>query len=341
MTDKASPPSRFTRRRFLQIVAVTGAAGACWQLGLFRGDSGLQAARRSQPIMGTYLNLTVYGKDRDSCEHAIDSTINRMLALEGKLSRHMETSPVFQLNSTGSLAAPDRELLEVLRLSRQLSQKTDGAFDVTVMPLLAMHNDSSGQGSTLDPALLQRVKAEVGYADLHFNEQEVRLHKPGMGITLDGIAKGYIVDHGVTVLKDNGFNNVYVEAGGDLMVAGAKPDGSPWRIGIMNPRKETSRKPVTFEITERAVATSGDYFQAFTPDLRNHHIIDPHTGYSSPELASATVTAPSVVLADGLATATMVLGHRKGLELLESLDGCEGYLIDKQQNSYHTSGFFS
>lgn len=322
-------------------MAVTGAAGACWQLGLFQGGSGLQAARRSQPIMGTYLNLTVYGKDRDSCEHAIDATISRMLALEAKLSRHMETSPLFQLNSTGRLSSPDRELLEVLHLSRKLSQKTDGAFDVTVMPLLAMHSEQKGQGADFAPALLRRAQAEVGFEDLQFSSEEVRLKKAGMAVTLDGIAKGYIVDQGVTVLKDNGFHNVYVEAGGDLMVTGAKPDGSPWRIGIMNPRKETSRKPVTFEVTERAVATSGDYFQAFTPDLRNHHIIDPHTGFSSPELASCTVTAPSTVLADGLATATMVLGHQKGLELLESLDGCEGYLIDKQQNSYHTSGFFS
>jgi thiamine biosynthesis lipoprotein len=301
----------------------------------------LQAARRSQQIMGTYVNLTVYGKDRDSCEHAIDAAISRMLALEGKLSRHMETSPLYQLNSTGRLASPDPELLEVLHLSRKLSQKTDGAFDVTVMPLLAMHSGHKGQGADIDAALLRKVQAEVGYQDLHFSSEEVRLTRPGMAVTLDGIAKGYIVDQGVAAFKDNGFHTVFVDAGGDLMVTGAKPDGSPWRIGIMNPRGDNNRKQVSFEISERAVATSGDYFQAFTPDLKNHHIIDPHTGFSSPELASCTVTAPSVALADGLATATMVLGHRKGLELLESLDGCEGYLIDKQLNIYHTSGFFS
>lgn len=96
MIDTASPSSRFTRRKVLQIVALAGAEGTSWQLGLFQGGSGLQATRRSQPIMGTSLNLTVYGKDRDSCEHAIDAVITRMLALEGKLSRHMETSPLFQ-----------------------------------------------------------------------------------------------------------------------------------------------------------------------------------------------------------------------------------------------------
>lgn len=341
MKKIASPAKPVTRRTFLQIVAVAGVAGTCWQLGLFSGASRLQVARRSQPIMGTYLNLTVYGKDRDACENAIDTTINRMLALEGRLSRHRETSQVFHLNNTSTLASPSHELLEVLQLSHELSRKTEGAFDVTVLPLLTMHSAMAGHNNTPESTLLSRARASVGYEALAIHEQEIRFEKPEMAITLDGIGKGYIVDQGVSALKESGFHNVYVDAGGDLMVTGAKPDGSPWRIGIMNPRRHNTSQMVTINVTERAVATSGDYFQAFTPDLRHHHILDPHTGFSSPELASCTVTAPSVVLADGLATATMVLGHERGQELLESMDGCEGFFIDKQQNSYHTSGFFS
>ena len=338
MTESPSASSKtFNRRTFLQIVAVAGAAGACWQLGLFNGASRLAVARRSQPIMGTYVNLTVYGKIRDACEHAIDTTLARMLALEGKLSRHMATSPVYQLNQNGTLTAPGKELLEVLQLSRTLSEKSDGAFDVTMLPLLALHSEQQYP----DPATLQQTKNGVDYQKLMVSETEIRFDAPNMAITLDGIGKGYIVDQGVAALKEQGFQQVYVDAGGDLMVTGSKPDGSPWRIGIMNPRKENTAKPVAFDVTERAVATSGDYFQAFTPDLKNHHIIDPHTGFSSPELASCTVTAPSVVLADGLATAVMVLGRDKGLELLESMDGCEGYLIDKELNSSHTTSFFS
>lgn len=337
MTDSASPSRRLNRRAFLKIVAVAGAAGACWQMGLFDGTAKLQAARRSQPIMGTYLNLTVYGRDRDGCEAAIDATIGRMLELEAQLSRHMTDSPLSRLNSSGALAAPGRELLEVLRLSRDLSEKSEGAFDVTMLPLLALH---SGQTPPEREALLQ-AKGDVDYRRLLISEQEIRLSGPRMAVTLDGIGKGYIVDQGVTVLKSLGFHNVSVDAGGDLMVGGAKPDGSPWRIGIMNPRQESPAQQVTVNVIDRAVATSGDYFQAFSPDRKNHHIIDPRTGYSSPELASCTVTAPSVVLADGLATAVMVLGRERGLELLGGMDGCEGYLIDKAQNSFATAGFFS
>ena len=341
MSRSASPLKPVNRRTFLRIVATTAAVGACWQLGLFSGNPKLQVARRSQPIMGTYLNLTVYGRDRDECEKAIDSTIKRMLALEGTLSRHMETSQVFRLNSTGKLASPSRELLEVLDLSHKLSRQTDGAFDVTVMPLLAIHTELHGEYGSPDAENLKAARSSIGYEHLEWDTSEVRFNKPGMSITLDGIGKGFIVDQGVATLKEHGFQNVYVEAGGDLMVSGAKADGSPWRIGIQNPRREKTMAPVVVAVSDRAVATSGDYFQAFTPDLRHHHILDPHTGFSAPELASATITAPNVAMADGLATATMVLGHTRSIELLESLEGCEGYLIDKQLNSYHSSGFFS
>jgi thiamine biosynthesis lipoprotein len=253
----------------------------------------------------------------------------------------METSQVFRLNRTGKVDSPSRELLEVLDLSYKLSRQTDGAFDVTVMPLLAMHTELNGEYNSPDAGNLKAARSNIGYEHLEWDTSEVHFNKPDMSITLDGIGKGYIVDQGVATLREHGFQNVYVEAGGDLMVSGAKADGSPWRIGIRNPRKKNTMAPVVIAVSERAVATSGDYFQAFTPDLRHHHILDPHTGFSAPELASATITAPNVAMADGLATATMVLGHTRSIELLESLEGCEGYLIDKQLNSYHTSGFFS
>lgn len=332
--------NKMTRRNFLHIVAVAGAAGGCWQLGLFAGKSTLQAARRSQPIMGTYLNLTVYGKDRDACEHAIDQTITRMKILESVLSRHIPTSQVATLNSTGRLNEPAGELTELLGLANNLSRQTDGAFDVTVLPVMNAHSEFSGTGSGQASAVSQALAA-TGYNYLTADSAAVRFQKPGMGITLDGIGKGYIVDQGVATLKAAGFNQLCVDAGGDMMVCGAKPDGSPWRIGIRNPRMDSPMKPVTVSVINRAVATSGDYFQPYTSDLLNHHILDPRTGFSSPELASCTITAPTVALADGLATAVMALGRDNGLALLESQPGCEGYLIDKQQVSSHTSGFFS
>ncbi|MCF6188565.1 MAG: FAD:protein FMN transferase, partial [Desulfobulbaceae bacterium] len=301
----------------------------------------LQVARRSQPIMGTVLNLTVYGPDRDACEEAINTTIDRMLALESILSRHSTTSEVARLNNNGRLTDPSTHLLEVLSLARDISTKTAGAFDVTILPLLQMHESIRGQNDHPDQKALTATRGLVGFADLHVNNDLIRFKKRGMGISLDGIAKGYIVDQGVASLRNHGFANVYVEAGGDLMVSGQKDNQSPWRIGLRSPRPQSKNKPVIIEVSDKAVATSGDYLQAFTPDLKNHHIISPKSGFSPPELASCTITAPNVALADSLATAVMVLGREDGLELLESMDGCEGYVVDKQLNHANTTGFFA
>lgn len=341
MDSEQTGAKRFNRRGFLQIVAVAGAAAACWKLGLFGATKTLQVARRSQPIMGTVLNLTVYGPDRDSCEEALSQTISTMKGLEGRLSRHMSGSELSELNRTSILHNPGDDLLSVLTLAQDISDKSGGAFDVTILPLLHLHEKIRGTNNHPDQQQHALARSLVGYQNLQFDNESVRLEHPGMGVSLDGIGKGYIVDQGVAVLRSLGFNNVYVEAGGDLMVAGHKEGKVPWRIGIRNPRPQPGQKLVTVAVSDKAVATSGDYMQAFTPDLKNHHIIDPGSGFSPPELASCTVTAPSVALADGLATAIMVLGKDKALDLIEPMPGCEAYLIDKNLQHFNTTGFFS
>lgn len=329
------------RRGFLQIVAVASAAAACWKFGIFSSAKTIQLARRSQPIMGTVLNLTVYGPDRDRCEEALNQTISTMKALEGKLSRHMEDSELSELNRTRVLENPGADLLDLLSLAQDISKKSSGAFDVTILPLLHLHEQIRGANDHPDLQNHASARKLVGYDKLRLIGKSVRLTEAGMGISLDGIGKGYIVDQGVATLKSLGFNNVFVEAGGDLMVSGLKEEKVPWRIGIRNPRPQQDQKLVTVAVSDKAVATSGDYLQAFTPDLKHHHIIDPRSGFSPPELASCTVTAPNVALADGLATAIMVLGKDDALDLIEPMEGCEAYMVDKNLNHFNSSGFFS
>ncbi len=177
----------------------------------------------------------------------------------------------------------------------------------------------------------------MGQARLRVDGRTVTV-PAGTAVTLDGIGKGYIVDRGVDVLKERGFPNVFVEAGGDLMAAGEKQGGVPWRVGIRAPRSSMTLL-ARVDAREQAVATSGDYMQPFTPDYAQHHILDPRTGRSAPELASSTVIAPDAATADGLATLTMVLGAKRGRELLEDLPGCEGCFVDKQLEVTRTSGF--
>ena len=325
-----------TRRTFLQILAVAGAAGAVYRFGL-SGDSGRdQVVRQSRSLMGTEINLIVCGPDQDGCNRAAQATFDRIASLSSVFSRHDPASELSALNRQGELATLSAELAEVLDLAATISRASDGAFDITVLPLLQLYGRDTLPDEEQVAACLQRVD----YRRLERRGDGMALSLPGMGITLDGIAKGYIVDQGVATLRSLGFSNVYVEAGGDLMVSGNKPGGQPWRIGVRQPRARIDEPMTVLSIaTPLAVATSGDYMQAFTADLRHHHIIDPRSGRSPARLASATVTAPSVALADGLATAAMVLGPERSLEVLRTFDHCEGLFVDKELRTYRSDDF--
>lgn len=325
-----------SRRKFLQIVAVAGAAGALYQLGpkFFSGEGAV--VRESRTMMGTQINLVVCGPDREACFSAVDATLGRMTEVAGFLSRHSPESELSRLNRSGIINNPSSDLHSVLSLAKSISSDTEGGFDITVLPLLQLYSEDRLPGRQELATTLEMVD----YNGVELQNNQIKLAKEGMGITLDGIGKGYVVDQGIAALNQRGFANVYVEAGGDLMVTGTKPRQQPWRIGVRNPRPEHPDSLLTVEITKpTAIATSGDYMQWFTEDMEHHHIIDPRTGRSPLELASATVAAPSVALADGLATAAMVLGPDKAVAMLEARESCEGLLIGKDLRRYKTSGF--
>ena len=328
--------AKIGRRRFLQIIAVAGAVGGMYGLGLMPGRGRDHLVRQSRSLMGTQINLIVQGPDEDQNLRAVAATFKRMEALEAIFSRHRDDSELARLNQSGTLTAPSRDFTEVIELARTISQGTEGSFDVTVLPVLQLY--TANQLPTKE--LLGQRLALVDYRKIQRQGEGVSLTQPGMGITLDGIAKGYVVDQGVAILKTLGFANVYVEAGGDLMVTGSKPAGEPWRIGVREPRPDSaSAMMVIAAKATLAVATSGDYMQAYTSDLQNHHILDPKTGMSPPELASATITAPTAALADGLATAAMVMGAQQSMVVLRSFPGCEGLFIDKDLRHHRTPGF--
>jgi thiamine biosynthesis lipoprotein len=302
--------------------------------------------------MGTGVHLTVLGQDRDAAAAAADASLAHMAGLEGLLSRYRTDSEVGRLNASGKLAEASPALLDVLGLADRIHRMGDGAFDVSIQPLLDLYRDRLGRGAgPPGPAALEAVLERVDQGALQVRGRSIESRRPDLSITLDGIAKGYVVDRGVALLTGRGFANVFVEAGGDLMAAGDKGPGRPWRIGIRSPRPGRpwrigirSPRPgisiqARFDARNRAVATSGDYMQPFTADYAQHHILDPRTGTSAPELASATVVAPDAATADGLATLVMVLGPRLGRELLEDLSGCEGYLVGKDLEVVRTSGF--
>lgn len=336
--QRAAPSPGLTRRNALRILAVAsaGTAVGAWRL---RTGSGLAPVERAQVLMGTRVHLRVLGDDREAAAAAADAALARMAGLEAQLSRYRPDSEVGRLNRRGRLEAPSEALLDVLRLADRVHRLGEGAFDVTVQPVLDVYRAHRLDPAGLPPAAaVERALDRVDGRAIRIEGRRVRLARADLRITLDGVAKGYVVDRGVDALRERGFANVFVEAGGDLVAAGGKGDGTPWRIGIRDPRR-TLRLHARFDARDRAVATSGDYMQPFSPDRAQHHVLDPRTGRSAPELCSATVTAPDAATADALATLTLVLGPRRGRALLEDLPGCEGYLVTKGLDVVRTSGF--
>ncbi len=334
---------RVSRRQFLQILGFSGAAAAAWKIGISPQLAGPVEVSVSRLLMGTVVNLTVIGEDKGAAEKAVAATLDHMASLESILSRFRPDSELSQLNRTGRLNQASPPLLALLRLSRKMGDQSEGAFDITVKPLVDLYQRYQMQGSLPPDAEVQENLALVNYRDMNVSGNQVSLAKAGMAITLDGIGKGYIVDEGVVVLREHGFENVLVEAGGDLLAAGQKQSGpaanNSWQIGVRSPRGAATDLLAHFGAQNEAVATSGDYQQPYSTDFSLHHIIDPRTGYSNPELASVTAIAPQAALADALATAVMVLGIEKGLALAQSQPGCEALLITKELEMRGTAGF--
>lgn len=337
--NKNNGPTWVNRRQFFQIVAVAGAAGLLWRTGIDLDKMGLHTVRRSQPMMGTGINFIVCGPDKDQAEAAVDSTIKRMLEVEQLLSRHRTDSELNRLNDTGIVRGASQDLLAVLEQAARVSKVTDGAFDITVLPLISLFEKFKKVGQLPDGKILATALQFVDHRKVVIRGGDVSLAQSGMGITLDGIGKGYVVDQGINSLLANGFGNIYLEAGGDLMVKGLKSAEKPWKIGVQNPRPSQPGKLITLEVSDSAVATSGDYLQFYSSDLRYHHIVNPYTGISPSELASSTVMAPTVAEADALATGTMVLGSEKSLALFDTLPECEGLFISKDSSLHKSKGF--
>ncbi|MDH3347293.1 MAG: FAD:protein FMN transferase [Desulfobulbaceae bacterium] len=341
MSEPKPKKINLNRRRVLQIFAIAGAVGAFRFLPKELHDSGFHVIRKSYPLMGTILNLVVYSHDREKGDAAISETFSTMQKIESKLSRHANNSEVAQLNQTGILHGASDDLLSVLELAQSVSTMTSGSFDITILPLLSLYQSQPSEKLLHQQSRINEAVKTVNHNDIITNERMIKFTKQNMGITLDGIGKGYIVDQGMATLSRMGFNQVYVEAGGDLLVKGGKPKNEPWRIGLQNPRPSMPQELVVIETDSLAVATSGDYYQPFSPDFRFHHIINPRTGFSSPELASCTVTAPNAALADALATGCMVLGAKDAIALLEEIPECQGYMVSKDLTVHKTSGFNS
>lgn len=334
-----TPPVRdLSRRQFLTITATAGAllAGGIGLVGARRAEA--QTARTTRLLMGSIANLTVISDDPLHAQAAIDAAFERMSSLEAVFSRFQSTSQLSQLNRDGNLPDPHPALVDVLRQAVAYGQLTDGAFDVSIEAVHRLYRTCARLGSLPADEPVRTERERVDYRAIAIDANRVAFQKAGMAVTLDGIGKGYIIDQGAAVLRSYGFDSVLVELGGDMSALG-QAAVRPWQISIQQPPGIHFDQPVVARLDGRALATSGGYLNSFTPDHRLHHILDPHSGLSPLELASASVVAPAACDADALATAIMVMGRERGLALADRLSDVEALVMTASGEVYQTAGF--
>jgi thiamine biosynthesis lipoprotein len=331
------------RRDFLKFVGALGILAAPMALlpwsreKIF--DQGLTQASKTRPLMGTFVTVTVLDRSPERATEAMEAAFAEINRLVGLLDRHSSGTPVAYLNQTGYLRDLPPELYEVLEAGKRMHHLTRGVFDMTVMPLLDLFEKSFARTALPPPAAaIENGRKLVGDRYVHLRRKEVRLEKDGMGITLDGIAKGYIVDRAIGVLEARGVKQALINAGGDIRALGDKGNGSPWRIAIQDPA-DKKRVVQVIPLKNWAIATSGNYENYFDRDKNYHHILDPETGLSARNFAGVTVMAPTLAVADALATAAFVPAFEKARDFIGAASPAEALWIDRRRTLSKTGGW--
>jgi len=298
----------------------------------------IKKVEETREHMGTFVSIIVYS-DEETAHSVINSAFDRIEEIEKIASIYDENSEATSLNRNGYLDNPSQELIELINASLYYYEITGGSFDITVQPVLELWSEGLWKESEeVQAEKIKEVLLSVGSDKIKVGEDRIEFEADGMSITLGGIAKGYAVDEALKVIKNMGIKNALVNAGGDMGMLGSKPDGEMWNVELKNPDEDSDEKLPSFSLSDKAIATSGNYERYFDPDKKVHHITNPKTGYSADICISATIIADSCMEADALATSIFVMGPEDGLKLVESLDRVEALIIDSERNLYKSIG---
>lgn len=276
---------------------------------------------------GTTLWLRAAHPEAGTLARALDAAVASIRHVEAQMSLFDPASAVSRLNRDGELREPDADLLRVLQLARQVAARSAGAFDITVQPLWQAWDEARRAGRTPTRRALAQARALVGWRGVDADAARVVLRRPGMAITLNGIAQGYAADLARARLAAHGIEHALLDMG-EWAPLGHGPGGLPWTLAVADPRGSALQAVAALQARGRSVATSSDAHTTFTADLRHHHIFDPRSGESPTGLASVTVLAASCALADAL-TKVMFMGDTAGALALAARWGVDVLAIDK------------
>ena len=286
-------------------------------------------------IMDTYVSIYAIGPQQTTAP-AIELAFQKMEEIDRKFSSHNPGSPVYEFNQTGKPIS-DPEIVSVVARALEISKKTNGAFDITIAPIIDMwgfYKDDSPQ--IPDAHKLSEALQRIGYQYLQIKDGVLTKTRDDLQIDLGGIAKGYNILQASEILRKNGVVSALIDAGGDVNAIGQKGN-APWKVGIRNTRAPGLMGYLA--ASDVAILGSGDYERFFIRDgKRYHHIINPKTGYPADELSGITIIYEDPMLADAWATTAFVLGPEKGLEAIENIAGMEAIMVTTSGQKILTKG---
>ncbi|WP_448191457.1 FAD:protein FMN transferase [Azospirillum sp. sgz301742] len=312
-----------TRRRFLTVTAAAAGFAAVPQA---------RAAASPVEWRGTALGaealLRLHHPDTALAWRLIADCLAEVERLEGIFSLYRPDSALSRLNRDGALEAPPLDLVILLTEAKRYGELTRGAFDVTVQPLWDLHARHFAAPNA-DPdgppeAAVAAVRALVDHHRINVAPDRVAFDRPGMAVTLNGIAQGYITDRIAERLRSAGLEHVLVHLG-ETRALGPAEDGRPWRVGIADPAAPKRALFRSIDLVDGAIATSGGYGTRFSAHC--HHLFDPATGRSANHVEAVTVMAPTATAADALSTALAVLRPSEAPALLAVSGGARALLL--------------
>ena len=314
-----------SRRRFLEIIAATSVSG----LAMLRSTAaaGNTTQRWDGEALGADASISLFGLEPRVAEDLLRTCRDEMRRLEEIFSLYNEASALSRLNARGTLADPPMELTELLDICRQIFELSNGAFDPTIQPLWRLYAETYGDARSPHTPQIAQVAARlslIGFGAVSWNRTRVAFGRPGMAMTLNGIAQGFITDRITTLLRNGGTTHALVNVG-EYGGLGHHPEGRPWQVGIQDPRNADGVVDLV-DLVDQCVATSGGYGGRFGHSGLNH-IIDPRTGRSPERYLSVSVRHASATFADGLSTAFSFLSENEIAAAAKSIGGVTAILI--------------
>lgn len=282
---------------------------------------------RSLVGFGTTLWIKAAHTDAGRLQQALNESVNAIRSVEKQMSLFDPDSAVSRLNRFGELQNPDAELVSVLTLAQHVSQRSAGAFDVTMQPLWNLWSLHSQSQTLPSSKALSQTRSLVNWRALTVSPEVVRLNVKGMGVSLNGIAQGYAADKVRAVLQANGVQHALIDTG-ETTLLGQSPKGDAWRFAL-EPSVVSNEATPVLSPSGWAVATSSDAHTSFSADHVHHHILNPRTGDSPTYWATVSIIAPSCALADAL-TKVFFMCPPQGIERLAKAWGAGVVLQNKR-----------